>query len=54
MLSGWKTYIICGTAAGLLVLGNGLEAVTSTEELLKLLQVAAIATLRAGVAKLPQ
>ena len=53
MLSGWKTYVLTGAAAALLVLGNGIEVVTNTEELIKLLQVAAIAALRAGVAKAP-
>ena len=53
MLSGLKTYILTGAAAALLVLSNGLEAVTNVDELVKLLQVAAIAALRAGVAKAP-
>jgi hypothetical protein len=51
MLSGYKTYILCGLAAGFMVLGNGLEAVTNPEELIELIKVAAVATLRAGVNK---
>lgn len=50
MLSGYKTYILTGMAAGFLVLSGGLESVTNIEQLVELLKVAALATIRAGVA----
>lgn len=51
MLSGYKTYILTGLAALLIVVGNGLENITNLDEFVKLLQTGAIAALRAGVGK---